>query len=181
MAMTTRWRWPPESWCGCASSRRAACGSWTTGARGGGVQALVQAQRFADLTADGVQRVQRRHRFLEHHRDAVAAQRAPVVVGQADQLAAVEPDGARHARALRQQAHQGQRGHGLAAAGFADQPQRLAAAQFEADAAQRVGGAARGVERDAQAGHRQQRRVGHRGRRGLHHGPGVASSISRSR
>ena len=37
-----------------------------------------------------------------------------------DQLAAIEADGTRHARTLGQQAHQRQRGHRLAAAGFAD-------------------------------------------------------------
>jgi hypothetical protein len=38
-------------------------------------QALVQAQRLGDLPAHRVQRVQRRHRLLEDHADARAAQR----------------------------------------------------------------------------------------------------------
>ena len=47
----------------------------------------MQAQRLGDLAADGVQRVQRRHRLLEHHADAVAAQRAQRGVVERRQLA----------------------------------------------------------------------------------------------
>ena len=120
------------------------------GAGGAGAQALVQAQWLGDLVADAVQRVQRRHRLLEHHGQTVAAQAAPVVLGQAQQLTAVEPDAAGRTGRFGQQAHQRQRGDALAAARFADQAQRLAALQFEGDAAQRVGRSARGGQRDAQ-------------------------------
>jgi hypothetical protein len=122
------------------------------GARGARVHAAMQPQGLGDLPADAVQRIERRHRLLKDHADAVAAQRAPGRVVEPDQLAPVEADRAGHSRALRQEAHQRQRGHRLAAAGFADQPQGFAAPQLEADAAQRIGGAARGVERDAQEG-----------------------------
>src|SRR5205809_3180986 len=36
-------------------------------------QPLVHAQDLVDLLLDGVQRVQRRHRLLEDHRDAITA------------------------------------------------------------------------------------------------------------
>jgi hypothetical protein len=52
----------------------------------------VQAQRLGDLVADGVQRVQRRHRLLEDHADAVAAQRAQAASSSVGQLLAVEAD-----------------------------------------------------------------------------------------
>jgi hypothetical protein len=42
----------------------------------GARHAAVQAQRFGDLPAYGVQRVEGGHRLLEHHADAVAAQLA---------------------------------------------------------------------------------------------------------
>src|SRR5258706_16204736 len=43
---------------------------------------------------------------------------------------------------FRQQAHDGERGHALAAAGFADQPQGRALGDAEVDAVDGVGGAA---------------------------------------
>ena len=35
----------------------------------------MQAQALADLPFDGVKRVKRRHRFLKHHADLIAAKR----------------------------------------------------------------------------------------------------------
>ena len=61
------------------------------GAGGASAQAFVQAQRFGNLPADGVQRVECGHRLLEHHGQPVAPQSAPVRLGQADQLAPVQP------------------------------------------------------------------------------------------
>ena len=72
-------------------------------------------------------RVQRRHRLLEDHADAVAAQSAQLGVALADEFLAVEADAAGDHGALGQQAQQRQRGDRLAAARFADQAQRLAA------------------------------------------------------
>jgi hypothetical protein len=54
----------------------------------------VQPQHLADLGADGEHRIERRHRFLENHRDILAAQRAPLGRRQRQQLAAVEADAA---------------------------------------------------------------------------------------
>ena len=80
IAIITRWRMPPESWCGYSSTRRSGVGNadllqhldraWRARR---GVEPGVQAQRLDDLVADGEHRVQRGHRLLEDHRDAVAA------------------------------------------------------------------------------------------------------------
>jgi len=149
------------------------------GAGGARVQAAVQAQRLGDLAADRVQRVQRGHRLLEDHRQPVAAQRAPGGLGLADQFAPVQPQRAGQLRALGQQAHQRQRGQALAAAGFADQAQGLAAVQRERDAAQRLRRAARGGQGHTQVVQREQRRGG-RGA-GPHAGAVPPAARSRSR
>ena len=114
----------------------------------GAVDVAVQQQRLADLVADRVQRRERAHRLLEDDRDPAAADRAPdrVVVGVAreierlvaaarvakDDLAAADP------RALRQDAEDRLRDHGLARAALADQRDRLAGLDREADAAHRL-------------------------------------------
>ena len=84
------------------------------------------------LGVDAQHRVQRRHRILEDHRDALAAQLAQLRLGQADELAALEADGAaRDAAGLVDEAEHGEPADGLAGAGFADQPQHLAAIDGE--------------------------------------------------
>jgi hypothetical protein len=86
MAITMRWRCPPENWCGQASKRRAASAMHAVEqaqrlrARRP-PQAAVQAQRLGHLPAHGVHRVERRHRLLEDHADAVATQGAPARLG----------------------------------------------------------------------------------------------------
>ena len=50
----------------------------------------MDEQDLADLLLDGVQRVQRRHGFLEHHADAFAADLQHVVLGCAHHLLAVD-------------------------------------------------------------------------------------------
>ena len=55
---------------------------------------LCSRSGSADLAADRVQRVQRRHRLLEDDADAVAAQSAQLGVVAADQFLAVEADAA---------------------------------------------------------------------------------------
>ncbi len=56
-------------------------------------EALVQGQRLGDLAADGQDRVERGHRFLEDHRDVVAADGAHLGRRQIEQVAALETDG----------------------------------------------------------------------------------------
>ena len=83
MAIITRWRMPPESWCGYSSMRRAGAGMPTSSsssivavARRRAVEPEVVAQHLADLAADGEDRVQRRHRLLEHEGDRRARARS---------------------------------------------------------------------------------------------------------
>ena len=53
---------------------------------------VVHQVGLGQLAADLVERVQRRQRVLEDHRDRVAAQLAHPVLGQADDLGAADPD-----------------------------------------------------------------------------------------
>ncbi len=121
-------------------------------ARRGGVHAAVQAQRLGHLAADGVHRVQRRHRLLEDHADAVAAHLAHLRIGATDEFLAVEADAAGDLGAVGQQAHERHGGDRFAAARFADQAQGFAARQRKADAAHGVGRAAVGLQADAEVG-----------------------------
>ena len=62
-----------------------------------------------DLVADGEARIERGHRLLEDHRQAVAAEVAQGLVGHFQQVEAVETDRAGDfGRLFRQQAHDGQ-------------------------------------------------------------------------
>ena len=120
----------------------------------------VAPQRLGHLAPDRVHRIERGHRLLEDHADAIATQLAVIRIRQAYQLAAVEPDAAADDGALGQQAHQRERSDGLAAAGFADETQGFAALQREADPANSLRGPAAGVEPDAEVLDFDQRRVG---------------------
>ena len=55
-------------------------------------QAAMQDQRLGDLRADAMQRVQRRHRLLKDHRDAVAAQAPHLGFAGAGKVAPLEAD-----------------------------------------------------------------------------------------
>ena len=53
-------------------------------------QPLMQLDDFADLPLDGVQRIERGHRLLEHHGDVVAAHPAQVAFIGIEQFLALE-------------------------------------------------------------------------------------------
>ena len=159
MAIITRWRWPPESWCGYWRSRASGSGMCTSleqrqralAGLGAG-DAVVQAEHFGDLAADRVDRVQRAHRLLEDHRDArCRAARASRGSRSASDVLASEGDAGRFGDrgALGEQPHDGARGHRLARAAFADDGDRLAAMELEGDVAHRLDGAALDLEVDA--------------------------------
>ena len=93
--------------------------------RVGAVGPGVPAYALGHLLADGLDRVERRHRFLEDHADIVAAQRAHPVFGRGQDVDPVEGHAARGSRGLRQELHDGKRRHRLARTGFADQRDRL--------------------------------------------------------
>ena len=102
-------------------------------------QAAVQFQDLADLPLDGVERIERGHRLLEHHGDVVAAHLAHLVLVGGDQVLALEQDAA--GRVMRgrvgQELEDREGGDGLAGAGFAHQRHRLARHDVEGDAVHR--------------------------------------------
>ena len=113
--------------------------------------ALVDHQRLGDLTADGKDRVQARHRFLEDHGDLVAADLVHLVHGQLRQVHAVEEDlaGVDIAVAVEQT----EDAHGrdaLAGAGFADDAEDLTGVERIAHAVDGLDGAALGREESLQ-------------------------------
>ena len=108
----------------------------------------MQDEALRNLATHGVQWVERAHRLLEHHRDAVAPDAAPVVLGPGQQIDAVEANLAFHPRTLGQQTHQRQRGHRLAAARLADDAEGVPPLERKPDVAHRAGRTVRGVEDD---------------------------------
>src|SRR5260221_1695808 len=106
-------------------------------------------QRLGDLEADGEHRVERGHRLLEDHRDAVAADLAHLLLVEPDEIAPGEADmpGGDPPARRRHQPHDGEGGDALAAAGFADDRQRLVALHGEADVAHRRVPEAAGAKR----------------------------------
>src|SRR3972149_3639157 len=102
--------------------------------------AAVQFQRFGDLEPDREHRVQARHRFLENHRDLVAADLAHLLGRQGAQVLALEknPPSRYGSRGARYQAKYGKRGHRFARTGFTDDTEGFAAAQMEAHPAHGV-------------------------------------------
>ncbi len=122
------------------------------GARFGLLHAAVVDQRLADLVADAHDRVQRRHRVLEDKADIAAAHLAQFLVRHLLQVVTIE---ARRALGnldlVRQQPHQAQHGEALAAAGLADDAERLALVDVEVDTIDHDRRAVPAVDLDGQA------------------------------
>jgi hypothetical protein len=131
-------------------------------ARLDGGKALVKPQGLADLIGDRQHRIERGHRVLEHHRDVVAAQAPHVAFADLQEVAAAVAHGARGEprRSARVQPQDRERGHALAAAGFADHPEALALGDVERHILDGVGPAAIAAELDSQIFDRKQR-LGH--------------------
>ena len=108
------------------------------GAGGGrlAAQALMQAQHFVDLLLDAVQRVERGHRLLKHHGDAVAADTAQLGFAHLQQVLAgiVDAAGRMAGDRVGQQAQDRVGGDRFARAALTHQGQGLALADIEADA-----------------------------------------------
>ena len=101
--------------------------------RGFTIHAEVQAQRFAELEADGKARIQARRRLLEDHRDVLADELAALAVGQPLQIVAGELQATRtHAARIRDKPHHRQHRHALAGSRFADDAEHLALVDREA-------------------------------------------------
>ena len=109
-------------------------------ARQAPVGARVNAQRLGDLLADPQERIEARHRLLEDHGDAIAPDRSHRLIVERREILPVEqdraPDDARDL--LRQEPHHRQRRDALAAAGFADDAERLAGRDLETHAVDRA-------------------------------------------
>src|SRR5947209_11749174 len=122
----------------------------------------MQPYRLADLPANRHHRVERRHRLLEDHRDVVAAHAAHLALVELQQVAVAEHDAASDDAAGRigHKPHDRQRGHALAAAGFADDREHLARCDIEGDAIDRFDQAASGEEHGAQIVHAEHWRGG---------------------
>ena len=99
-------------------------------------QALVAAQALGDLLADGQHRIERGHRLLEDEADLLGADLVQFIAGERHQVAALEHDLALDdaARRHRDQFQDRHRRDGLAAAGFADDAERLALVDGDVDA-----------------------------------------------
>ena len=165
MAIMTRCAMPPDSSCGNALSRRCGSGMPTIrrSSRARASATLPFMFRWILSTSSiclptSADRVERRRRLLEDHRDPVAADLAHLLVRDLEQVPAVEqdlagldPPGVGH------QAHDRQAGDALAAARFADQPHDLAAIDVEVDAVDGADDAVARVERGAQARDLEQR------------------------
>ena len=135
----------------------------------------VTLDRLGDLRADPHRRVQGPFRVLEDHRRVPAAVVPQVLFAAADELDAVEPDRAGHLGGPRQQAQHGVGADGLARTGLADDRQRPAGLDGEADSLHGVDDAAARTELHAQVGYVEQ------GSAWLGPGPGASRARSAHR
>ena len=123
---------------------------------------LMQPHRLADLGADGQHRIERGLRLLEDHRHPAAAHLAHLGFGQGQEFGSAElRRTGRDPPGRRQQTHQRQRRHRLAAARLAEQGEGLAATDVERQPIDH----ARGPGRITQLGRQSrdvQERLGHR-------------------
>src|SRR5215469_1308830 len=96
----------------------------------------MDAQRLGNLCPDAHHRIEARHRFLEDHRDAVAAQSFELRLIKSSEVPSLNQDTARRHASLRlwYETHNGEGCDRLSTAGLADQGQRLVAVECERDA-----------------------------------------------
>jgi hypothetical protein len=93
----------------------------------------MQQHRLLDLRAHREHGVQRGHRLLEDHADAIAAQPPQRLALEPQQILLLEqnPPARDAPRRMRDELHHGERRDGFAAARFADQPHHLAGLERE--------------------------------------------------
>ncbi len=158
MAIISRWRWPPENWCGYL--RIAASGSGIPTRRTSAsarrkarvLRLAMGGHRLHDLPADAVDRVEMAQRVLEDHGDAPAVDPAPLLGRELEQVLALEQDLAAGDLARRPVDQvQDRRGRDrFPRAALAQDGQGLAAVEMPADALDGIHNAARGVEADGE-------------------------------
>jgi hypothetical protein len=122
----------------------------------------VRLERLPDLTSDRQHGIQRRHRILEDHRDLATADATQRAVALPDEVLPLEQRAAiGDAPVAREQPEDRQRSHALPAAGFANDPERLASGDLESDAVHGVDRSAASRELDAQILHGKKGRLSH--------------------
>jgi hypothetical protein len=91
----------------------------------------MQGEHFGDLVADGENRIERCHRLLKDHGDALSADFSHLLLAELDQVLPLEEDLAADnpARRFRDDPHNAGGGHRFAAAGFAHNTQGFAFVQ----------------------------------------------------
>ena len=119
----------------------------------------MEAEHFLDLPADTHDWIERRHRLLEDHADAPAADLAVLRWRQADEIGIVEEDRPAHPKRLRDEAHDGMRGERLSRSGLADDAEDAAGLDGEVDAVDGAGAVAAERQLDGQAGDGDERAV----------------------
>jgi hypothetical protein len=105
--------------------------------------AAVQLQSLGHLPFDRQKRIERGHRILKHHADAIAANLVQFTLAQRQQVASAVERLAGGLSIAGQQSEQRHHGLALARARLADNPQRLALFERERHALHRIHG--RGV------------------------------------
>src|ERR1700694_1113072 len=95
----------------------------------------MQPYRLGDLVSDPHHRIERGHRLLENHRNAISPDLPHPVLVEIEKIGSFELNRAADdpAGGVGDEAHDRQRGHALAATGFAHDRQRLATADVERD------------------------------------------------
>ena len=115
---------------------------------------LMLPQRLHQLVPDGIERVQRGHGILKDHADAAAQQLAHLLAALLLQIHAVKQDGVGpDGGVIRQQLHHRHHADALAAAGFADNADKLACVHIKAHAAHRLNNPAAGGKVGAKVFH----------------------------
>src|SRR5262249_57825091 len=115
------------------------------GLGGGAPGETVDREGLLDLVPNRVHRIERDHRLLKHEADLAAADRAHVPFVEVEEVAAIELDApAGNPAGWQHQPDEGQGGDGLAAAGLADEAERLSGLDLERDVVYRRGLAAVG-------------------------------------
>ena len=126
----------------------------------------MDAHRLDHLRVDAQDRIERHHRVLEDHRDAVAAQRLKLLVARGGQLLVLEADRAADDAARRiDEPEDREAGDGFARTGFADEAEDLAGIDVQRHAVDRLDDTRLGEEVRREIVDRQRRRDGGLARR----------------
>ena len=111
----------------------------------------VGADHLRDLVADAIHGIERRHRILKDHRDALAAHGSKPLIVELHEVLTVEPNAPRDRRVGRPgEPEHGLRGDALARAGFAYDRQDFTRGQVERNPFDRAHGATVGGEADVE-------------------------------